>query len=207
MRTLLSAFALTSFMWTSVPVAAESLNKYMVDSPQGLRDANSTLEIESVFWYGCTYCSHWDKVLTQWASSRPEVTVIKVAAPLNDVMNGHARLYHTVNILGFESEIHPEIYSKVIHSSENQLSTGENVVDFLSGRGVPSHEIRDVFYSEAVSSAVLFDYHRLKNYDLAYTPALVVDGKYLINGTHMGGLPGILERLDAELMKRIAEKN
>lgn len=193
---------LSLFSSSVLSIETPSIHDFEMKGHREILNSSSVMEVESVFWYGCPHCLRWHDSIEIWSSQHPEVKVVHVPSPLSDLLNVHARLFYTVEKLGMGSHMHREIYETVLNQEKAPLENGEDIVKFLAGYGANPAEVREIFFSDSITSQVISDYERLKNYNVAFTPALVVDGQFLFSPAVVGGMPLILDVLEDELSKR-----
>lgn len=209
MKALMASFLLMSPMLTqagddSLPPLLEQLR--LDDAYISSAAAESPpVEVESIFWFGCSYCRQLAPLLDGWVSENPQAVFAAVPAPLSEPMAGHARAYHSMKVLGAYPVLRDKAYSMVTLSPQSALANGESFAAFMRDNGFDEAYSREFFFSEYVTEAVRKDFYRLKGYNLTVAPAIIVDGQYLITGSSAGGIPEMVDQLD-EVFTYLTEK-
>ena len=164
------------------------------------------IEVASVFWYGCPHCYSLEPIVGAWSKKLPE-DVYFVRRPGffgPNLWQTHAQLYFTIHNMGLEDKVHEGIFNEV-QNKRNYLKNSDAMADFLNKRyGVEKEKFIRQFNSFGVNSQLQQASAKLKGYDLTGVPALIIDGRYVVEPGLAGSLdnmPVIAEFLIAKVQK------
>jgi thiol:disulfide interchange protein DsbA len=151
------------------------------------------VEVAEVFWYGCPHCFAFDPILKKWIASKPEyVSFIRIPAVWNDLLKLHARAFYTAEELGKGAQMH-DAFFKEIHEKGNHLDTEDKLQEFFGQFGVDAATFKQTFDSFAVNSKVQHADELNRRYKISSVPTIVVNGKYVTDGTMAGSWDTLLE--------------
>jgi thiol:disulfide interchange protein DsbA len=89
-----------------------------------------------------------------------------------------ARLFFTLDAMGLVDKLHHEVFS-AIHEQRLRLQDPNVLGDWVASKGVDRKKFMDTYNSFAVQSRTQRAPDVTRRYDVPFTPALVVDGRYL----------------------------
>ena len=181
------------------PSAAASVAKFeaakdyqlLVPAQPTVGSASGKVEVAEIFMFSCPHCAAFEPRLQAWLKKAPGyVSFVRVPAIWGALPELHARAYYTAEGLGKTAEIDGPFFDE-IHVKHNLLGPdGETVVNQLAALfarfGVDDRTFRSTFYSFAVDGKVSRATDLVKRYKVPGTPAVVINGKYLTNGTMAG---------------------
>lgn len=152
-------------------------------------DAN--VEVAEVFMYSCPACYSLEPHLNRWlAENKPEnVTFVRIPASFNPLARVHAQAYYTAEVLGIADQIDAPFFEE-FHQKRNMLDTEGKLADFFGRFGVDEETFTKTFNSFAVHTSVQRADELVRRYRVPGTPAIVVEGKYLTNGSMAGSYDG-----------------
>lgn len=148
------------------------------------------VEVVSIFWYGCPHCYALEPKIEQWQKTLPaDVEFIRTPGFFGpNLWQTHARLYYTVRNMGLEEKVHAGIFSE-IQNRRNQLKDGEQMAEFLNREfGVESNTFAKEFKAFGVNNQLQKAFFKLKGYELNGVPAIVIDGRYVVEPGLAGSL-------------------
>lgn len=159
---------------------------------------DSKIEVTEMFWYGCPHCYHFEPSLEKWADALPQdVTLLKIPAIWQPVMEVHARLYYVADAMGVMDKMHAPIFS-AISQQHRMFATREGrewkpdlkaIEELFNAHGADGAKAAELMNSFSISSQVKQGMAHQRAYHLAGTPEMVVAGKYRIS-TSLPGLKG-----------------
>ncbi|NIA27540.1 MAG: hypothetical protein GWP02_05750 [Desulfobulbaceae bacterium] len=165
------------------------------------------IEVAEFFWYGCPHCFDAEPVFNTWAENKPaNVRFVRVPAMWNGILQLHARLYYTEEVLGRNGIIKdPAAFRNAVfteyHRRGNRL-TSEGAIQKLFERfGVSADEFSSTWDSFEVSQKLRVADDLARRYSISSVPMVVVNGKYRTGGAEAGSLRKLLEVID-ELVAR-----
>lgn len=165
------------------------------------------VEVVSIFWYGCHHCYALEPKIEQWQETLPaDVEFIRTPGFFGpNLWQTHARLYYTVRNMGLEEKVHAGIFSE-IQNRRNQLKDSEQMAEFLNREfGVKPGAFNKEFKGFGVNNQLQKAFSKLKGYELSGVPAIVIDGRYVVEpglAGSLGNMPVIADhKLLAEVVK------
>lgn len=183
--------AIATFAFSSVSSIANAADAYTAGKDyrvlmsKGTVDKPNQIEVREFFWYGCPHCFRLDPFITTWLKTKPaDVNFVRTPAALNPVWEQNARGYYAVELLGKETEtIHHALFS-AIHDplQPKQIFDQASLAAFYSTQGVDASKFNGLYNSFAVSGKVAESKKLAMQYQLEGVPALVVNGKYVVQG-------------------------
>ncbi len=202
LRGLLTALAFLSVAVAGVSQAEEfkaGTDYDLVNPPQPTADP-STVEVLEFFWYGCPHCYHFEPDLNAWIKTKPaSVTFIRQPAVFNEHWAAHAKAFYTAEVLGVLDKLHPEFYD-AIQNKKQALESEEDLAKFFKGHGVNEADFHQAYKSFAVDSKMRLAAGppvQAAKYGITGTPALVVNGKYVVSPGKAKSFPRMIEITNA----------
>jgi len=164
------------------------------------------VEVAEIFWYGCPHCYTFDPYLENWKETLAEdVNFIRIPAVWNNVLQTHAKVYFTAELLDVIDEVHTPIFRE-IHVNRNMLTETNALVDFFAQYGVMPDEFNQTFESFAVFTRMQRADELSRRYRISSVPTVVVNGKYVTNATMAGDYPDLLRLVDELVAMERAEQ-
>jgi thiol:disulfide interchange protein DsbA len=184
-----------------------------------IKDAEEPLELINLFWYGCGTCRQIDPIVDQYKRGLKSDVVFKkihtMYAP-NPLWMIHAQLFHTLDYMGKEAELHKDIFVEV---QENGGTDGEghqlagltdliSAADFAARKGIPREDFIAAWNSPEVKARMDHALTFIDNLNLDSVPAFVVNGKWsfpIIRGKGLGHFFQTAEKLMADERELLAK--
>ena len=194
---------------TSSPVVTQSSTPLLFQPGQHYRvlpspvktDATpGKVEVVSIFWYGCPHCYALEPKIELWQQTLPgDVEFIRTPGFFGpNLWQTHARLYYTVRSMGLEDKVHGGIFSE-IQNRRNQLRDSEQMAEFLNREfGIEPAAFNKAFKAFGVNHQLQKAFSKLKGYELSGVPAIVIDGRYVVEpglAGSLGNMPVIADYL------------
>jgi thiol:disulfide interchange protein DsbA len=164
------------------------------------------VEVAEIFWYGCPHCYTFDPYLENWKETLAEdVNFIRIPAVWNNVLQTHAKVYFTAELLDVIDDVHTPIFRE-IHVNRNMLTETNALVDFFAQYGVMPDEFNQTFESFTVFTRMQRADELSRRYRISSVPTVVVNGKYVTNATMAGDYPDLLRLVDELVAMERAEQ-
>lgn len=169
----------------------------------------SQVEVVEVFSYTCGHCYQLEAPVTNWLKSKPEdVNFVRIQMPGEGVWENLSRAYFTLEVMNKVEEGHPVMY-KATMVDRLRAFDKESIGDYLAKNSdIDKVEFVKLWDSFPVTS----NYNRAvdlvqNQYQVNYTPAFIIDGKYLVNGesARATSYEEIVQAVD-EVSKELLEK-
>lgn len=155
---------------------------YTVLENPGKVDVPGKLEVREFFWYGCGHCFALEPHMQTWLKKIPkDVNFIRTPAAMNKIWEQNARGYYVSEQLGVRKRAHIPLFHQ-IHEKGQQLFDQKSLAKFYTKYGIPEAKFNSTFNSFAVSAKIAKSNQLAQQYQLTGVPAIVVNGKYMVQG-------------------------
>ncbi|MEA9652799.1 thiol:disulfide interchange protein DsbA/DsbL [Xanthomonas campestris] len=155
----------------------------LIDGGQPYAPLAGTVEVAEVFGYTCPHCAHFEPTLEAWTAKQPAyVRVTPVPAAFGGFWDAFARAYFAADTLGVAKRSHRAMFDAIHekHTVPTQNVAPEELAAFYVAYGVPQQRFIDTLKSAAVEDKVKAAREFATRAKIPGTPALVVNGRYLI---------------------------
>lgn len=140
------------------------------------------VEVREFFWYGCPHCFKLEPHMQSWLKTMPkDVNFMRTPAAMNPVWESGARTYYASEQLGVRKRTHLPLFD-AIHLQNQQIFDQASAAQFFTKYGVPESKFNAAYNSFGVSAKIAESNKLAAQYQLTGVPAIVVNGKYLIQG-------------------------
>ncbi len=147
--------------------------------------ANGKIEVVEIFAHTCGHCFLLEPVVDKWLETKDDrIDFQKLAMPGDRYMGLYAQAFYTLDSmgLGLSQKTNHALFN-AIHTKRLQLQTKEDIATYLAKEADVDQE---AFLKNWDSFAVKLKINRAtklvnEQYQLNFTPAFVVDGKYLVS--------------------------
>jgi thiol:disulfide interchange protein DsbA len=149
------------------------------------------IEVTEYFFYGCSHCFEFDPAVALWVKNQANDVIfnrtpVTWAAPQTIL----ARTYYTAEALGVLEKIHLPLFQAV---QQQRVNSPESIALFFGEHGIDPVDFARMFASFPVDRNTREAAARGKAYGLAVpVPAMIVNGKYRIEGSMAGGNANML---------------
>lgn len=151
------------------------------------------VEVNEVFWYGCSHCFEFEPLVEAWAKTLPpDVAFERTPAIWQPKMEAHARAYYAAKQLNVLDSMHPIIF-KTMHVDKHPLENEDQLASLFAAHGVDEAAFRKAYNAFSVQSQTRQGDSRVRGYGVTGTPELIVNGKYRISARDTGGQKGMLD--------------
>lgn len=165
----------------------------------------SKIEVIEFFWYGCPHCYQFEPALEEWRATLPKnVTFIRQPAVFSAVWAKHAKAYFSAEVLGMVDEVHGDFFH-AIQVNKQELTSEEDLAEFFVAHGVDKAAFHDAYNSFIVDTKMRQAKSMGPRYGIRGVPAIVVNGKYLVNGKTAGSHGGMIKVMN-ELIAQESQK-
>lgn len=211
MRAVFAPIFLLFGLLLSLTACAQGSDQYRAGQhyqvlPQAVPQRSADkIEVTELFWYGCGGCYHFAPSVKSWAARLPaDVTLLKIPAIWQPVMEVHARLYYVASAMGVLEQMHQPLFNAIFNQRKTfAVRDGRDwnpdlpaIEAFFNEQGADGARAVKLMNSFAIDSQVKRGQANQRAYQLSGTPELVVAGKYRISSS----LPGYQGRSDAQQM-------
>lgn len=146
------------------------------------------IEVVEFFNYACPACNAFEPLFEAWRAKLPaDVNLVFVPADFREDFSVYARAYYAAELLGIADKAHQAVY-RGIHSEhslpgEGALPDKDVIAGFYAHYGTTKPAFLDAMDSFAVNTRMSQGHQFMMQSQIRSTPSLIIDGKYLVNGT------------------------
>lgn len=165
------------------------------------------IEVAEVFWYGCAHCYDFETYVNRWLETKPaNVRFVRIPATWNALVNLHAKLYYTEEVLAKNGKIaNPEQFRAAVfaeyHRRGNRMASESSIQKLFETHGVSAEDFKTTWDSFEVAQKLRVAQDLARRYSITSVPAVVVNGKYRTGAGEAGGYPALMSLID-ELVAR-----
>ena len=160
------------------PVAGKD---YRPVTPPQPTESGKRIEVLEFFWYACPHCNALQPPLRAWLKQKPaDVDFKRVPAVLDNSWIPLTWAYYTLEAIGAVDKLHYDVFH-AIHDQKIRLFDQNVLFDWVATQGVDRQKFSEAYNSFGVRNRGMRSVELTRNYDIPGTPALTVDGKYLIS--------------------------
>jgi len=189
-KTILMGAALMLAFSSQAAQFKEGQHYKVLANPTMARDA-SKVEVVEVFWYGCGHCNHFEPTVQAWKKSvQADVDFYQLPAQFSRQWKVHAELFYLTHALKVNDKVHQAIFDQ-IHKKRNPLLNKDDQKEFLAGYGVSEADFDKYDDSFGVRRQLKMADQMVRNYAISGVPAIIVNGKYVVNASSAGGMDKI----------------
>lgn len=183
-KLILSGVAAAVMSFTSAAMAADFVagKDYTVAANPIKVDVPGKIEVREFFWYGCPHCFKLEPYMQSWLKKIPkDVNFLRTPAAMNPVWEMGARGYYASEALGVRKKTHLPLFH-AIHEGNQQIFDQKSQAKFFTKYGIPEAKFNSTFNSFAVTAKVSQSNKLAAQLQLTGVPAIVVNGKYIVQG-------------------------
>ncbi len=166
---------------------------YVPIVPAQTSDHPAKIEVIEFFSYGCPHCSDFHPGLGKWSATLPgDVVLVRVPITFGRPQWASlAKLYYALEATGDLARLDGAVF-EALHRKGSKLYDDRSVADWVKAQGVDGKKFADAYSSFGVVSKVKRADQMAQAYKIQGVPALAVDGKYLVLGKEIKGLPDLV---------------
>lgn len=172
----------------SLPAFAQTAGKdYTPVNPPQPTDDPAKIEVIEFFSYGCPHCSDFNPLVSAWAAKLPaDVAFRKVPVSFGRAAWANiGKLYYALESTGDLGKLDNAVF-KAVHEERVNLFDDRLIAEWVAKKGVDPKKFNDAYASFGVMSKMKRADQVTQAYRIPGVPAIVVDGKYLVNGKDFG---------------------
>lgn len=205
---LVCALLFSSFAATSLSLAAEPQagREYKPITP-ALESPKDKIEVIEFFSYGCSHCSDFHPLISQWAAKLPkDVSFRRVPVSFNRPEWARlSKLYYALEATGDLAKLDTAVFL-AIHEQRVNFKTDESVAAWVGSKGGDAKKFGEAFAGFSMQSKVQRADQQATAARIGGVPSLAVDGKFLINNEAASNYDELLKLTDAVIAKARQER-
>lgn len=174
--------ALTALSMQTMAANFVAGQDYTVLQNPGKSEVPGKIEVREFFSYGCGHCFNLEEPMQKWLKTLPkDVHFVRTPAAMNKTWELSARGYYVSEALGIRKKTHIAIFN-AIHLQGQQLYDQQSQAKFFTKYGVPEAKFNSLFNSFAITAKIAESNKLAQQYQLTGVPAVIVNGKYVVQG-------------------------
>lgn len=161
---------------------------YQIIASPDDRAAADGIEIAEVFMYGCPHCFSFEPFIQSWKAKhlKSDMNFVRLPATYNKIAGVHARAFYALEQMqALSSDVHNAIF-KAIHIKNNPLRSMNDIAKVVAAAGVDADAFKAQYASFSVDAKARETQSRVQRYQVNSVPALVINGRYMANGSMAG---------------------
>ena len=175
------------------PLSADMSKHYTVLSEPQAVPANGKIHVEEVFWYGCGHCFALEEFVKSWQKKlAADVEFNQVPAMFGKTWVVHAQMFYVAQALGVKDKLHGDVFNE-IHLNKKRLLKKDEQRAFFADYGVSAEDFDKAYNSFTVKSRLKQTDKRVRGFKISGVPAVVVNGKYVVDAGSAGGAGNIFK--------------
>jgi thiol:disulfide interchange protein DsbA len=199
---LLAGLCLFSLPAAAQPVAGQDFS--VIEPAQPTTDP-ARIEVVEFFSYACPHCNDLNPLIQKWAGNLPrDVLFTRVPVDFNPFYKLMARFFYTLDATGDLSRLDAAVFA-AIHDRGLKLVSEKSITEWAVSQGIDARRFSEAWNSFSVDARMKRADLMAQNHGIRSVPALVVDGRYLVNGK--SSLQGLLDQTDQVVAMRRDERN
>ncbi|MCK5894299.1 MAG: thiol:disulfide interchange protein DsbA/DsbL [Endozoicomonadaceae bacterium] len=160
------------------------------------------IEVDAVFWYGCPHCYDLEKLIVNWKKTLgSDVDVVKTPVIFGRPWQAHAQLFYTLEVMNLDEKVNNAVFD-AIQRQGKRLNEPAEMADFLHEQfKVNKKTFLKNYDSFGVRNQSQKAYAKIRGAQLMGVPALIIDGRYVVDPQSAGGLEKVLKVADVLIDK------
>ena len=159
------------------------------------------VEVAEYFSYGCPHCFQFEPMISAWYRQLPEDVVFqRTPAIWNADYQVYAQTYFTALALKVVDKIHTPLFN-AIHNERRRLNSPEVMASFFADFGIEPEDFAKTYNSFGVRASVQQADSKGRAYRSTGVPALIINGKYRVEGSMAGSNANMLRIADYLIRK------
>ncbi|MGE0189102.1 MAG: thiol:disulfide interchange protein DsbA/DsbL [Steroidobacteraceae bacterium] len=205
---IMMGWGMSTMAATSTTDAAVEGTDYTLLSPAQPTSDPKKIVVTEFFSYQCPHCYVFYPLVTSWAAKLPkDVLFERVPVSLGrTAWMPVAQAFYALSAMDKVEQMDRLIFS-AIHTQRVSLYDEDSVTKFLTKQGVDAAKFTAAYNSFGVKSSMVAAEQKMKSHKVQGTPAMVVNGKYLIKAEGTNGYEDLLQRTDRVIALARAEQS
>lgn len=177
------------------------VNYTVLAYPQPPSLPKGKVEVNEVFWYGCSHCYHLDPYLENWKKTKPAfVEFVRIPVIWGPSHAQHARLFYTLQKLG-RADLHTKVFDAIQKDGKLMMAPTDDAaramqLAFLKEHGVTEQQFNQAYDSAEVAQNVETAARLTARFEVASVPTMIVQGAYSTSVSQAGSEQQLLSLLN-----------
>jgi thiol:disulfide interchange protein DsbA len=184
------------------PAPVAGTDYLLIEGGQPFQPVAGKVEVAEVFGYVCPACARFQPMVSSWKAGLPaDVNFVYVPAAFGGTWDNYARAFYAAEALGLLDKTHEAMYL-AIHADqslkgERGTDSVQDIANFYAKHGADTKKFTDTMASFGVSAKLNRSKQFAQRSQIAGTPSLIVNGKYLVKGSSWDDMLRISDHLIA----------
>jgi thiol:disulfide interchange protein DsbA len=166
--------------------SAYAADEYLIISPSQPIQNPGKIEVVEVFWYGCPHCYDIEPYLDKWLETKADdVDFIRMPGIFRKSWIPHAKAFYAAEKMGVLDKFHQPLFHE-LHKKRKKVFEKDSIIEFAGNLGIDEDEFEKAYESDEVEAKVKQAFLMGQRYKVPGTPAMIVNGKYLVSGSTAG---------------------
>ncbi|KRG44869.1 dihydroneopterin aldolase [Stenotrophomonas pictorum JCM 9942] len=185
-RLMALMLALAPLAATAAPATPVEGQDYdLIAAPGPFAPLAGKIEVVELFGYTCPHCAHFEPLLEAWAAKQAgDVRLTRVPAVFGGYWDSYARAFYAAEQVGVLKRSHGDMF-RALHEQRSlpvQNVSPQELASFYASYGVQPQRYIEALRSPEVDSKLESARSFAMRVRAPGTPALIVNGKYLVKG-------------------------
>jgi thiol:disulfide interchange protein DsbA len=186
------------------PAEGKQFLRYKVAQPV---ETGKKIEVIEFFSYGCPHCADLEPHMQAWVKRAPaDVQLRRVPVTFFPPWENLAKVYYTLEALGEDAKLTPEVFSAIHGSARNNLAQEDKFFDWAAAKGLDRKKVEDTYKSFGIAGKIGRAKQLAQAYSIQSVPTIIVDGKFQLTSGTAGGHEGVPEAINAAVDVARAER-
>lgn len=165
------------------------------------------IEVIEFFSYGCPHCADLEPYMQAWIKRLPpDVQFRRIPVAFQPAWENLGRVYYTLEALGEEAKLSPEVFAAIHGSAHVNLSQEQKFFDWAASKGLDRKKVEDTYKSFGIAGKIGRAKQTAQTYNIQSVPTLIVDGKFMVSSGTAGTHERVPGALDAAIAVARAER-
>lgn len=182
---LAAAFAPAQAQPAALPGLTEGVEYKLIEGGKPYRAVPGKVEVAEVFAYTCSHCARFAPMLDVWKRNLPKNAQLAYVPAAFDTSNPYARFYFAAEAAKALPALHSRLFAAIHETGELTPAANLPQIAAWAARvpGVNANALASALKDGKALDAKIRQAHDFAvRSDIPGTPALVVDGRYLVLG-------------------------
>jgi thiol:disulfide interchange protein DsbA len=159
------------------------------------------VEVNEVFWYGCSHCYHLDPYLENWKKTKPAyVEFVRIPVMWGPSHRQHARVFYTMQKLG-RGDLHTKVFDAIQKEGKLMMAPTDDAARamhwaFFKENGITEQQFNEAYDSEEVAKNVEMANRLTTSFEVGSVPTIIVQGAYSTSVSQAGGEQQLLSLIN-----------
>ncbi len=186
---------------------AEDVHYRTLQAPvvfQSADNATDKVTVQEFFWYGCPHCQAFEPRVKKWLQAAPaDIHFQQLPVAWNELTRLHAAVYYAAEEADNPEVLHEKLFERIIEirQERNIASQIEQIAEVFAGHGIDSAELDRKLKSPAAETKIDTIVKMMKDAEVASTPTVVVDGRWVVLNNEAVAKAGVFNVIDFLVQK------